>query len=79
MIDKMLCPNCGGEFHVIEVEERKTGRKGYVLECVRCEYFSFDADRWPIRKVADPQCVVPVHKMSIEEFRKKYGDDDEDC
>lgn len=50
----MLCPQCGGEFKVVEVEERKTGRKGFVLECSVCEFFNFDYTRWtktnPVRE-----------------------------
>jgi ribosomal protein S27AE len=46
MIDKMLCPKCGGEFRVAEVEDRETGRKLYGLECSRCEYLDFDTERY---------------------------------
>ncbi len=46
----MLCPKCHGEFKVVNVKDRETGKIGYALECSRCEYINFDIKKYALVK-----------------------------
>lgn len=46
--DHMTCLKCGGDFKVIKVAARKTGKEGFALQCSKCEDIDFDGLKYLI-------------------------------
>lgn len=48
--DQMSCPKCGGDFKVVDVQDRESGHKGFALECSVCKYMDFDVSKYVVHR-----------------------------